>query len=359
MGTFTQPTAGYLSLYGFHAAPFGLSPDPDFFYPSPTHLTAGKILSHAIASGEGFMVLTGRAGLGKTLLLRRILKHLEPQKIPVLILSPAVDASGLLQLLLGEVGVDYNERMSAAQLLQIFQNHVLKMAEEKRELFIIVDEAQNMPLKTMEQLRMLSNLETGKRKLMQILLIGQTGLEKILTDPKLGQLAQRIVVHERLQPLNLSQVARYVEYRLNRAGGENIKLSPAGCRLLCKASRGIPRLINRIMDRTLLLASLDSTGDLSKNHVKTAITTMKDIHTHHRFRKALAKPLILATICACAAGLMLFFILFQPGGIFWSKGAAKQMKTDVFTSYSMHARPEISGSCQLHFPYLLSQGTGS
>lgn len=315
MAHFKQPTAQYLSLYGFRTAPFGLSPDPDFFYPAPTHLSAGKILSHAIANGEGFMVLTGRAGLGKTLLLRRILEGLNDRKVPVLILSPVVDATGLLQLLLGEVGLQFTEQTSTAQLLLIFQNHVLKMAEEGRELFIIVDEAQNMPLQTLEQLRMLSNLETGKRKLMQILLIGQTGLEATLSDPKLRQLAQRIVVHERLQPLNLDQITRYVDYRLKHAGGNNIHVSRPGCKLLLKTSQGIPRLINRIMDRTLLLASLDSTRYISKKHVKTAISTMRDLKSQ-RSKKQFLLPLLLLTTSLVLLVLVYFFVLHQPQKLF-------------------------------------------
>ena len=315
MAASKQPTAQYLDLYGFRAAPFGLSPDPDFFYPAPSHQAAGKILNHAINNGEGFMVLTGRAGLGKTLILRRLLEGLDSKKEPVLILSPAVDANGLLQLLLGEVGLEFNSQTSTAQLLQSFQNHVLKMAEENRELFIIVDEAQNMPAQTLEQLRMLSNLETGKRKLMQILLIGQTGLEKVLSDPKLGQLVQRIVVHERLEPLKRSQVAHYVAYRLKHAGGEGIRLSTPGCRLLHKASKGIPRLINRIMDRTLLLASLDATRNLSKRHVQTAISTMKDISaTRHKY-KAIALPLALGTFLIVTI-LIYFFVFNTPDRVF-------------------------------------------
>ena len=176
----------YLNQYGLKVAPFRLSPDPFFFFPSPTHRSAEKILLHAIANGEGFMVLTGRAGLGKTLLLRRILESFDEQKIPILILSPAVDPIGLLQLLLGEMDVAYDPKDSLAILLQLFQNHVLQMAEQQQELFIIVDEAQNMQVQTLEQLRMLSNLETGSRKLMQILLIGQTEMEAVLTQPGLG-----------------------------------------------------------------------------------------------------------------------------------------------------------------------------
>lgn len=258
------------------------------------------------------MVLSGRAGLGKTLLLRRILKGLGENKMPLLILSPAVDAKGLLQLLLGEIGLGYDEQASTASLLQKFQNHILQMAENDKELFIIVDEAQNMPPQTLEQLRMLSNLETGQRKLMQILLIGQTGLEKVLNDPNLGQLVQRIVAHERLQPLDTRQVAQYVSYRLKKAGGENITLSKSGCRLLHKASKGIPRLINRIMDRTLLLASLDSTRALSKHHIKTAISTMKDLGVGAKKSAKIKLFFIIASICLGLLLLIYGLLQFQP-----------------------------------------------
>jgi len=281
-------------------------------------MSAGKILGHAIANGEGFMVLTGRAGLGKTLLLKRLLEGLDQRKLPILILSPAVDAKGLLQLLLGEIGLEYNEQTSAAQLLQIFQNHVLTMAEQDQELFIIVDEAQNMPLQTLEQLRMLSNLETGKRKLMQILLIGQTGLENLLNNPKLGQLAQRIVVQEKLQPLHLTQVDRYVQYRLKRAGGEDIQLNPSACRLLHSASQGIPRLINRIMDRTLLLASLDSTRELTKRHVKIAISTMKDIAKNSARPGKFVKPVALTTATIILA-IVAYYFLSANQEVFFSQ----------------------------------------
>ncbi len=267
----------YINLYGFSQAPFRLSPDPYFFFPSPTHLSAEKILAHAITSGEGFMVLSGRAGLGKTLLLRRLLEGFEPHRIPIIILSPAVEPLGLLQLLAGELDIEYSQDTSLAVLLQLFQNHILQMAEENKELFIIIDEAQNMPIKTLEQLRMLSNLETGKRKLMQILLVGQSELDEVLTDPRLGQLVQRIVVHENLQPLTREQIAHYVSYRLSKAGRADIFLSKSGCRLLEKRSKGIPRMINRIMDRTLLFSSVEQATLLSKKHIQSAIATMKDV----------------------------------------------------------------------------------
>lgn len=332
-----QGTAQYLKLYGFHSPPFGLSPDPSFFYPAPTHQAAGKILSHAINSGEGFMVLSGRAGLGKTLLLKRILKGLGENKTPILILSPAVDAKGLLQLLLGEMGISYDEQASIASLLQHFQHHILEMAEKGQELFIIVDEAQNMPTQTLEQLRMLSNLETGQRKLMQILLIGQTGLEKVLNDPSLGQLVQRIVAHERLQPLDANQVAQYVSYRLKKAGGENITLSKSGCRLLHKASKGVPRLINRIMDRTLLLASLDSTRDLSKHHIKTALSTMKDLGGGAKKSAKIKLFLLIVSMCLGMLFFIYGFLQLQPWNLLTvHRPETRQYRLQAMTSIAHH-----------------------
>ena len=300
----------YLQQYGLKVAPFRLSPDPFFFYPSPTHLSAERILRHAIAAGEGFMVLTGKAGLGKTLLLRRILAGFDERKIPLLILSPAVDPLGLLQLLLGEMNVAYDSKDSLAVLLQLFQNLVLQMAQQQKELFIIVDEAQNMQVQTLEQLRMLSNLETGSRKLMQILLIGQTELEGVLTKPGLGQLVQRIVVHERLEPLSLTQIAQYVGYRLNKAGRGDIRLTKGACKAVHAGSKGIPRLINRIMDRTLLLASVDHVAVLTKKHVRAAISTMQDIQMARRL--GLAAKLGLAIGSTLVVATLLAGLFFYP-----------------------------------------------
>lgn len=256
------------------------------------------------------MVLTGRAGLGKTLLLRRILENLDDRKTPVLILSPAVDPLGLLQLLLGEMNVVHESTDSLAILLQLFQNHVLRMAEEKKELFIIVDEAQNMQVPTLEQLRMLSNLETGSKKLMQILLIGQTEMETVLKNPRLGQLVQRIVVHERLEPLNREQVAQYVGYRLNKAGRGDIQLTKGGCRALQLSSQGIPRLVNRVMDRTLLLASVERVTVLTKKHVQNAVSTMKDISIARRHSSTTKVSLAIGASLLVVALLVLVF--FHP-----------------------------------------------
>ncbi len=268
----------YLPYYRFNQAPFRLSPDPECFFPSQTHISAEKIITHAILSGEGFMVLSGQAGLGKTLLLRRILRNTAHRKLPVIILSPNVDSAGLLHLLLNAIGVRHPHNGNLALLVQLFQKATLKMVQSQpRDLFIVIDEAQNMPLETLEQLRMLSNLETSRRKLMQIILVGQIELETLLADRRLGQLAQRIVAHERLEPLNLDDVSHYVSYRLHRAGRPDLRLTPAAEKLLQRASRGIPRLINRIMDRTLLLAALEQPERFEKRHITEALKSISNL----------------------------------------------------------------------------------
>lgn len=254
------------------------------------------------------MVLTGKAGLGKTLLLRKLLEDFSEQKTPILVISPAVDPIGLLQLLLGELGITVPADTTLAGLLQVFQNHLLSMAEKQEELFIIIDEAQNMPIETLEQLRMLSNLETGKKKLMQILLVGQSELDDVLTHPSLGQLVQRIVVHEKLTPLDREQIAHYVSYRLGKAGRADIFLSKSGCKLLKKSSNGIPRLINRIMDRTLLLASVEKNTVLNKSHVMAAIRTMGDVAPKRAgfFTVKIVTSLVLLFVLSLLAAYFLF-----------------------------------------------------
>lgn len=314
-------TPQYLHQYGLKVAPFRLSPDPQFFFPAQTHLAAEKILQHAIGSGEGFMVLTGQAGLGKTLLLRRLLENFDEQKIPILILSPTVDPKGLLQLLLGEMNIAYQPEDSLANLLQLFQNRVLQLAEQQQELFIIIDEAQNMQVPTLEQLRMLSNLETGSRKLMQILLIGQTELEEVLKNPGLGQLVQRIVVHEKLEPLNRQQISQYVHYRLGKAGRGDICLTRGAGKVLAVGSQGVPRLINRIMDRSLLLASVNQATVLTKKHVQNGISTMKDIQALRQVNvKRKVRGAVGATVVAAALLAFVFFRspLIEAGPDFFS-----------------------------------------
>ncbi|HID98148.1 MAG TPA: AAA family ATPase [Thermodesulfobacteriaceae bacterium] len=265
----------YIKLLGLKEAPFRLSPDPSYFFSSNTHLSALEVLKFAIERGEGFMVLMGRAGTGKTLLIRMLLKELGPEKIAVAVVTPSVSPSGLLTLLLEELGCSSDEsEQEQAVLLKRFQKKLLELAEDGRDVVIILDEAQNVPRETLEQLRMLSNLETNRRKLLQILLAGQMELKDLLDSPGLGQLTQRIVVMEKLRPFSREETREYVNFRLARAGRPDLKLTSRALDAIFRSTSGIPRLINRIMDRTLLMTAAAGRQCFGARDVEAAIDTL-------------------------------------------------------------------------------------
>ncbi|BCL61512.1 hypothetical protein DGMP_22050 [Desulfomarina profundi] len=253
------------------------------------------------------MVLIGEAGTGKTLLVRIILKEMDRNKVPAVLLSPTVNPQGLLRIILTELGEKTSRENDMASLLMCFQKTLLNMAHNKKELLIIVDEAQNLPIESLEQLRMLSNIETSDRKLMQILLVGQPGLAEKLQDPLLGQLNQRIVISENLRPLNRKETIDYINFRLAQAGQGGLPISRSAGRLLFKNSRGIPRLINRLMDRTLLFGCADSSVKLTVGHVKKALETLPK--TGRKMNYLPKNKLLYLATAACFAAI--FFIHYS------------------------------------------------
>ncbi|MEE4242095.1 MAG: AAA family ATPase [Desulfopila sp.] len=264
----------YLNCYGLTSAPFRLSPDPEFFFPSKPHIAARKVLKYAIQNDEGFMILSGPAGTGKTLLLRVLLQETGKGKITTVLTNPVLSPSGLLHQILLELGLKVDASIGEENLLATFQKVLLKIASLNKDILVIVDEAQNIPLKTLEYLRMLSNIETNQRKLLQILLTGQPELEDLLKDPRLAQLSQRIAVHETLRPFSATETLEYVNYRLAKAGRGDLGLSFFAKKALFRLTGGIPRLVNRLMDRTLLIACTDYKGKLTRRHIYAAAKTL-------------------------------------------------------------------------------------
>ncbi len=275
--------SNYLQCYGLTSAPFRLSPDPEFFFPSNTHISAREVLKYAIQNDEGFMVLSGQAGTGKTLLLRLLLSEIGTDKHSVLIINPVLPPTGLLHQILLELGCKVDAAIEEAGLMAAFQKILLGLAAENKDLLIIIDEAQNMPLETLEYLRMFSNIETDRKKLLQILLTGQPELDNLLEDARLAQLSQRIVVHERLRPLTAQETNEYVNYRLAKAGRGNIGLTWFAKRAIYRLTDGIPRLVNRLMDRTLLVACSDQGKLISRQHVIRAEGTLPKRYKKRKF----------------------------------------------------------------------------
>src|SRR5262245_60636350 len=209
----------YQAYYGFREMPFNITPDPKFLYLSPTHQDALQHLKFGVQERKGFIVLIGEVGCGKTTICRRFLSELDPNRFDTaLILNPRITETQMLKAILTDLGETKLAR-SPNDLVAQMNRVLLDRIEKKRDVVIIIDEAQNLTFEVLEQLRLLSNLETDQQKLLQIVLMGQPELKQVLAQQELRQLRQRILVHYELHPLNGRDVAHYIHHRLSLAGG--------------------------------------------------------------------------------------------------------------------------------------------
>lgn len=246
----------YESHFGFHESPFHVTPDPRYLYMSPHHLDAINHIIYGISERKGFIVVTGGIGTGKTTLCRHLLSMFNNSVETALIFNPAISDIELLEAIIEDFGIkmDGLER-TKKRCIDTLNDFLLKTHEENKNAFLVIDEAQNLSHHVLEQLRMLSNLETDRDKLLQIILIGQPELRNMIALPSLRQLNERVTVRYHLNPLSKENVKSYVEHRLAVAGGAvNIEFSGAAYNLIYRYSRGIPRRINAICDRALLVA---------------------------------------------------------------------------------------------------------
>ena len=253
----------YETYYGFAEKPFSLSPDPRFLYRSQSHANAFELLQYAIRRREGFAVVTGDIGTGKTTLCRALLEEIDRTTFTALVLDPFLSEQDLLKRILQDFGVVSRENIRAGRLagitkqdlIETLYDFLLGLVPLKANAVLIIDEAQNLPLPVLEQIRILSNLETDKEKLLQIILIGQLNLGTLLRSPELRQLDQRVSIRYQLEPLDRETVGAYVAHRLTIAGGSAaVTFAPRALDRLHRLSAGIPRLINLICDRALLAA---------------------------------------------------------------------------------------------------------
>jgi general secretion pathway protein A len=266
----------YQAYYGLKAMPFNITPDPAFLYLSDGHREALQHLRYGIDQEKGFIVLTGEVGSGKTTLCRYLLAEIEPKPIETaLILNPAVSETQLLQAILRELGLDSPKRARQDCLNQL-NEHLLALNTAGRKCLLIVDESQNMSHEALENLRLLSNLETNRSKLLQIILIGQPELKDKLQDPSLRQLRQRILVHYDLEPLNREEMEHYISYRLTVAGANGRpSFTTNALRKIYHSSQGIPRIINHLCDKALLSAYARSRDTANWWDARRAIQDMQ------------------------------------------------------------------------------------
>lgn len=262
----------YRQHFGLHEHPFSLTPDTQFFFNNQSHREVLSTLLLALRHSEGFIKIVGEVGTGKTLLSRKLLASLDEHYLTAYIPNPYLTPDELKWFLAEEIGIAYSPDIPSYQLLKNINERLIELARDKRQVVLVVDEAQAMPRETIEALRLLTNLETEKNKLLQVVLIGQPELDELLERPDLRQLKQRIVFAEYLQGIPRDQIGKYVDFRLRSAGYKGYPLFSRGAlSLLHRASAGVPRLINVIAHKAMMAAYGQASDRIQRTHVARAI----------------------------------------------------------------------------------------
>ncbi|MBI5182662.1 MAG: AAA family ATPase [Nitrospirae bacterium] len=315
----------YLDYFDLTEQPFNMTPDPRFFYFSKKHEEALSNLIFGISERKGFITITGEIGTGKTTLCRLLLNRLDKKVKTSLIFNPNLTTIELLQAINGDFGIE-NRGISKKELVDNLNIFLLDVLKERGNAVLIIDEAQNLTTECLEEVRMLSNLETERDKLLQIILVGQPELRKKLELERLKQLNQRIALRYHLEPFDEKEMKEYIMHRLRIAGSNNsVFFTQQAIDKVYEYSHGTPRLINLLCDKTLLAAFVAGTKSISNQIVQSAIKELRGdrffperkaiIFSSNAFskREGIYKPISIIVILACV--ILTFFV------IFWHKTA--------------------------------------
>ncbi len=267
----------YESFYNLKENPFNITPDPTFFFLSRRHQEALSSLIYGIKAKKGFIEITGEVGSGKTTLCRCLLNSLDASVKTALILNPHLSDQQMIRTIVEEYGIkpkSYNKK----DLFDALNHFLLEELSLGNNVVLIIDEAQNLRPALLEQIRILSNLETDKEKLLQIILVGQPELRETLSKPNLRQLRQRISVRYHLTPLSSEETKAYIEHRLKIAGAsEELKFTAQALEWIFQYTKGIPRLINIVCDKTLLVGFVAESHEIQGAFVQQAIEEVEGI----------------------------------------------------------------------------------
>ena len=267
----------YEAFYNLKEKPFNMNPDSKFFFPSERHTEALSSLLYTVTERKGFAVVTGEIGSGKTTVCRTLLKRLESGTKLALITNTNLTPKQLIASILDELEVPFQYSWAKTKLLSRFNQYLLEQVALDFNVILIIDEAQNLNLKTIEEIRMLSNLETEREKLIQIILLGQPELEQKLESKELQQLKQRISVYYHIYPLGNKETEEYIRHRLNIAGlnGDGLMFDKNALKQIYKCSGGIPRLINSICDRALLTGYIKEKWQISRDVINEVANELR------------------------------------------------------------------------------------
>ncbi len=267
----------YLGHYGLRELPFTLTPDTSYYFELASHREALNVLLVALRAGEGFLKLTGEVGTGKTLLCRKLLDALEREAETAYIPNPFLNPNALRLAVAEELGLRFPRNLGQHRLLKLITARLVELHRAGRRVVLLIDEAQALPDESMEAVRLLTNLETEKAKLLQVVLLGQPELDARLARPGLRQLRQRITFSHRLRPMDEAECAAYLSHRLTVAGYQGPPLfEPRAVRLLHRSSRGIPRLVNILAHKALLVGFGRGDRRIGPAHVRRAVADTED-----------------------------------------------------------------------------------
>ncbi len=303
----------YTAHFGLEANPFALTPDPAYLYLSPYHQEALAHLLYGMEEEGGFILLTGEVGTGKTMLVRTLMEQQHEHADIALCLNPRLTEQELVAVICDELQIDYpHQGCTLKTLIDALNKHLLATHAQGRRTVLIVDEAQNLSHEVLEQVRLLTNLETHRCKLLRVILVGQPELQRLLASPELRQVAQRITARYHLMPLNREQTAAYIAHRLQVAGGGSELFTTGAMKAVYRLTGGVPRLINIICDRALLGAYGGGLKQVNRKLLrKAAREVLPQPVQQRRFQFRLALELL-----ALGALAVVLAQLYLPGGLF-------------------------------------------
>ncbi|MGB0750234.1 MAG: ExeA family protein, partial [Magnetospiraceae bacterium] len=323
----------YFDYFGIQESPFSITPDPKFMYFSQRYEEALAHLLYGIGEGGGFVLLTGEVGTGKTTVCRYILDQIPDTVDLALILNPKVSEVELLANICDELHIPYlSKDLSVKSLVDLLNKKLLELHAKDRRPVLIIDEAQNLAPQVLEQIRLLTNLETAKRKLLQIILVGQPELNEMLARPELRQVSQRVTARYHLYPLSKAETAAYIAHRLSVVDIRPDLFTAQALAMVYKLTRGVPRLVNVLCDRCLLAAFVKDVQRVGPVLVKDAY---KDVQGPFKsLPRKPPSPWILGGLSggAVAAALFLAYLAFGSGEMAEKPGNVDSVATPALAA---------------------------